>query len=135
LRQILHRIDILSPNAEEAFGLLSFDKTRFEDHSAVEQAAARLLSFGVGKDGSGYVIIRCGAMGAYGARTEGGIVRGWWIPAYWGPEDIGVVDVTGKTNCSEHNGTLAKFCIRCWECVFGWTLGRTLFDGRGRSRR
>ncbi|CAE6424154.1 putative protein C16C9,01c [Rhizoctonia solani AG-1 IB] len=83
LRQILHRIDILSPNAEEAFGLLSFDKTRFEDHSAVEQAAARLLSFGVGKDGSG---------------TEGGIVRGWWIPAYWGPEDIGVVDVTGAGN-------------------------------------
>ncbi|CAE6419714.1 unnamed protein product [Rhizoctonia solani] len=99
LRQILHRIDILSPNAEEALALLSLDKAGAGDYSLIEHAAARFLSFGVGKDASGYVIIRCGAMGAYGARTEGGIVRGWWTPAYWGPEDKGaVVDVTGAGN-------------------------------------
>ncbi|ELU43167.1 PfkB domain-containing protein [Rhizoctonia solani AG-1 IA] len=106
LRQILHRVDILSPNAEEALGLLSIDKAGAYDYSVIEYAAARLLSFGVGKDASGHVIIRCGAMGAYAAKREGGIVRGWWTPAYWGPEDKGaVVDVTGKINHFGHDGT------------------------------
>ncbi|KAF8760820.1 pfkB family carbohydrate kinase [Rhizoctonia solani] len=91
LRQILHRVDILSPNAEEALGLLSIDKAGAYDYSVIEYAAARLLSFGVGKMLLG---------------IEGGIVRGWWTPAYWGPEDKGaVVDVTGKINHFGHDGT------------------------------
>ncbi|CAE7168703.1 unnamed protein product [Rhizoctonia solani] len=99
LRQILHRIDILSPNAEEALGLLSIDKAGVDNHSVIEVAAARFLSFGVGANSLGYVIIRCGAMGAYAATLLAGIVRGWWIPAYWTSEDKGaVVDVTGAGN-------------------------------------
>ncbi|KDN37795.1 hypothetical protein RSAG8_09950, partial [Rhizoctonia solani AG-8 WAC10335] len=99
LREILHRIDILSPNAEEALGLLSIDKAGVDDPSVIEHAAAQFLSFGIGKDASGHVIIRCGAMGAYGATLEAGIVKGWWTPAYWRSEDKGaVVDVTGAGN-------------------------------------
>ncbi|KAG8691794.1 hypothetical protein FRC11_009559 [Ceratobasidium sp. 423] len=99
LKQILHRIDILSPNAEEALGLLSIDKSRADDPSIIEHAAAQFLSFGIGKDRSGYVVIRCGAMGAYDATLKAGVVKGWWTPAYWTPTDTGaVVDVTGAGN-------------------------------------
>jgi sugar/nucleoside kinase (ribokinase family) len=104
LRRILGRIDILSPNAEEALGLLSVDKTGVDDPSVIEQAAARFLSFGVGPDGTGHVIIRCGAMGAYGATLKTGAIQGWWVPAYWVPEDVGaVVDVTGTFNRVEQD--------------------------------
>ncbi|KAJ1311012.1 hypothetical protein OPQ81_009518 [Rhizoctonia solani] len=99
LKGILHRIDILSPNAEEALGLLSIDKAGVHNPSVIEFAATQFLSFGIGKDTSGYVIIRCGAMGAYAAILEAGIAKGWWTPAYWTSEDKGsVVDVTGAGN-------------------------------------
>ncbi|KAH7344562.1 Ribokinase-like protein [Rhizoctonia solani] len=99
LKHILHRIDILSPNAEEALGLLSIDSAGVDDPAVIELAAARFLSFGVGEHASGYVIIRCGAMGAYAATIEAGAAKGWWTPAYWTPEDEGVVvDVTGAGN-------------------------------------
>ncbi|KAG9085524.1 hypothetical protein FS749_004354 [Ceratobasidium sp. UAMH 11750] len=99
LKRILNRIDILSPNAEEALGLLSIDKAGENTPSRIEQAAATFLSFGIGKDGSGHVIIRCGALGAYGATLSAGKVIGWWIPAYWTADDGGAVaDVTGAGN-------------------------------------
>ncbi|EUC65397.1 PfkB family carbohydrate kinase [Rhizoctonia solani AG-3 Rhs1AP] len=99
LKQILHQIDILSPNAEEILGLLSIDKTGADNPSVIEFAAARFLSFGIGKNTSGYVIVRCGAMGAYGATLEMGTVKGWWMPAYWRlQEKSEVVDHTGAGN-------------------------------------
>ncbi|CAE6522159.1 unnamed protein product [Rhizoctonia solani] len=99
LKQILHRIDILSPNAEEALGLLSIDRSRADDPSIIEHAAAQFLSFGIGKAGSGHAVIRCGAMGAYTATLEAGVAKGWWTPAYWTPANAGaVVDVTGAGN-------------------------------------
>lgn len=99
MKQVLGQINILSPNAEEALGLLSVDKAGIEDPSVIERAAAQFLSFGVGRGGSGYVIIRCGAMGAYGATLATGEVEGWWMPAYWTQGDeSAVVDVTGKSH-------------------------------------
>lgn len=99
LKRILHRIDILSPNAEEALGLLSIDKAGENTPSVIEDAAATFLSFGIGKNSSGYVVIRCGALGAYGASLSHGQVKGWWVPAYWTVNDVGaVVDVTGAGN-------------------------------------
>ncbi|KAG9124935.1 hypothetical protein FRC07_009627 [Ceratobasidium sp. 392] len=99
LKSILSRIDILSPNAEEALGLLSIDKAGENTPSVIEHAAATFLSFGIGKNGSGYVIIRCGAMGAYGATLSAGKLGGWWVPVYWTAEDgDAVVDVTGAGN-------------------------------------
>jgi hypothetical protein len=88
----------LSPNAEEALGLLSMDKAGVDTPSVIEHAAATFLSFGVGREGTGHVVIRCGALGAYGATMSAGAVKGWWIPAYWTPRDEGaVVDVTGRS--------------------------------------
>lgn len=75
------------------------DKAGADTHSVIEHAAATFLSFGVGREDSGYVVIRCGALGAYGATMSAGAVKGWWIPAYWTPEDKdAVVDVTGESS-------------------------------------
>lgn len=62
--------------------------------SLVETACARLLDYGVGQDGTGTVIIRSGAMGAYVASRS---KPGRWVPAFWTSEDASkhVVDVTG----------------------------------------
>ena len=128
MKQILHRIDVLSPNAEEALGLLSIDKAGVDDPSVIEFAAAQFLSFGIGKHASGYVIIRCGAMGAYAATLEADIVKGWWTPAYWRPEDKdAVVDVTGKAGGSESDSTFPDASARCRECVSRWTVGWASF--------
>ncbi|KAH8106249.1 Ribokinase-like protein [Cristinia sonorae] len=94
LLEILPQISILSPNAEEALSLLAMplDVTR----GVVEEAALQLLSFGVGAEGRGVVIIRSGHLGAYVANVERG---GQWVEAYWTPSDSDrVVDVTGAGN-------------------------------------
>ncbi|KAF9221896.1 Ribokinase-like protein [Gyrodon lividus] len=94
LRTALPSIAILSPNAEEAFGLLSFTSPITRD--TVQTAAARFLELGVGEFGKGYVIIRCGALGACVATRE---KECKWVDAFWTPRDSGkVVDVTGAGN-------------------------------------
>lgn len=68
---------------------------------SVEQAADTFLEFGVGNEGRGCVIIRCGEMGAY-VKTLGG--EGMWIDPFWTNEDSKrIVDVTGWSlrHCSE----------------------------------
>ena len=60
----------------------------------VEEACRRFLEMGVGPDGQGSVVIRCGAMGACIAARGSPCA---WIEAYWGSENSGkVVDVTGN---------------------------------------
>lgn len=51
------------------------------------------MEFGIGPDGSGAIIVRCGRMGSVvGSRAVG--IR--WLPAYWTDEsEERVVDVTG----------------------------------------
>ncbi|OSX60360.1 hypothetical protein POSPLADRAFT_1147632 [Postia placenta MAD-698-R-SB12] len=95
LIEVLSSISILSPNAEEAMSLLSM--TGAPTKSLVETACARLLDYGVGQDGTGTVIIRSGAMGAYVASRS---KPGRWVPAFWTSEDASkhVVDVTGAGN-------------------------------------
>ena len=81
----------ISPNAEEALSLLSIPGPSTK--GLVEQACDRFLEMGVGPQGSGTVIVRCGGMGAYVATRAHG---GRWVPAFWGPEEAHrVVDVTG----------------------------------------
>jgi hypothetical protein len=62
--------------------------------SAVENAASEFLKMGVGKENSGSVIIRSGALGAYVMTSDR---KGRWIDAFWNStENIDkVVDVTG----------------------------------------
>jgi sugar/nucleoside kinase (ribokinase family) len=83
---------LASPNAEEALSLLSI-KERLS-RQLIEGVADRFLEFGVGKDGTGTVVIRCGEMGAYIRSRDR---NGRWIAAFWGQEDVDrVVDVTGS---------------------------------------
>ncbi|KDQ09966.1 hypothetical protein BOTBODRAFT_36590 [Botryobasidium botryosum FD-172 SS1] len=95
LRAILSEIVILSPNAEEAHSLLSLPGPPTK--SSVEHAAQMFLDMGVGKNGSGSVIIRSGAMGAYVLSRDR--PSGMWIDAYWREaETENVRDVTGAGN-------------------------------------
>ncbi|KAG1762304.1 Ribokinase-like protein [Suillus occidentalis] len=92
LKAVLPHIAILSPNAEEALSLLSLPL--IVTKSAVEIAASEFLKMGVGKENSGSVIIRSGALGAYVMTSDR---KGRWIDAFWSSaENIDkVVDVTG----------------------------------------
>lgn len=94
LKRVLEAISILSPNAEEALSLLSLPLP--PSRSTVEQAADLFLGFGVGKEGTGTVVIRSGGLGAY---TKSRAREGEWVEAYWTTQDEGkVVDVTGAGN-------------------------------------
>lgn len=95
LKAVLPHIAILSPNAEEALSLLSLPL--IVTKSAVENAASEFLKMGVGKENSGSVIIRSGALGAYVMTSDR---KGRWIDAFWSSaENIDkVVDVTGAGN-------------------------------------
>ncbi|EIM88253.1 Ribokinase-like protein [Stereum hirsutum FP-91666 SS1] len=92
LTEVLPAISILSPNAEESFELLSLPST--VSKSTVEHAATKLLDLGVGADGTGWVIIRSGGLGAYVASRGR---KGEWIEAFW-KDQSKVVDVTGAGN-------------------------------------
>jgi hypothetical protein len=79
-----------SPNAEEALSILSIPLP--PSKVMIEKATDDFLDIGVGKDGSGWVLIRCGALGAY---MKSRATEGEWVEAFWA-EDVGkVVDVTG----------------------------------------
>jgi hypothetical protein len=81
-----------SPNAEEAFALLSM--TASDDlRASVEAAAKRFIEYGVGDAGQGAVIVRCGALGSYTLTITKG---GRWVDAFWNGNDEKVVDVTGE---------------------------------------
>ncbi|OBZ76786.1 Uncharacterized protein C16C9.01c [Grifola frondosa] len=92
LIKVLPSITILSPNAEEALSLLSMSLPPTK--ALIEEACRRLLDLGVGNNGSGCVIIRSGALGAYVATRE----REEWIDAFWVDDDSHIVDVTGAGN-------------------------------------
>ena len=81
-----------SPNADEAMSLLSMSGT--PTVPLIEEACHRFLEFGVGPEGTGAVVVRSGALGAYVATRKDG---GTWIPAFWdqGNAPQHVVDVTG----------------------------------------
>ncbi|KAJ7368102.1 Ribokinase-like protein [Mycena albidolilacea] len=94
LVQVLPQINILSPNAEEALGLLSLPLP--PSKKLIEEAAHKFLELGVGPDGKGSVVIRSGSMGACVA-LKGLPTR--WVPAFWTSKDEDkIVDVTGAGN-------------------------------------
>jgi len=87
-------ISVLSPNAEEAFSLLS--RSLPVSKEGIEEAASQFLELGVGHEGSGWVVIRSGALGAFVESRE---TQGVWVDAFWTPTDEDkVVDVTGAGN-------------------------------------
>ncbi|KAJ7276206.1 Ribokinase-like protein [Mycena haematopus] len=94
LIEVLPQINILSPNAEEALGLLSLPLP--PSKKLIEEAAHKFLELGVGTDGKGCVIIRSGSMGACVALKDRPMR---WVPAFWSSKDEHkIVDVTGAGN-------------------------------------
>jgi len=94
LKTVLPLISVLSPNAEEALSLLSIPLPPTK--KMIEKATDNFLAIGVGKEGSGWVIIRCGALGSY---MRSRATKGQWVEAFWTEEDVDkVVDVTGAGN-------------------------------------
>lgn len=94
LVEVLPSISVLSPNAEEALGVLSVPLPVTQ--AKIEEAAASFLDHGVGENGRGSVVIRSGPLGAYVASRA---TKGRWVDAFWGPNDLHrVVDVTGAGN-------------------------------------
>jgi hypothetical protein len=81
-----------SPNAEEAFALLSIIASD-DLRASVEAAAERFMEYGVGDAGQGAVIIRCGALGSYTLTIAKG---GRWVDAFWNGNAEKVIDVTGE---------------------------------------
>ena len=79
-----------SPNAEEALSLLSLPLPPLM--RTIEAAADTFLTYNIG-GGSGWVIIRSGALGAYIKSQK---AEGQWINAFWTAKDKDrIVDVTG----------------------------------------
>ncbi|PVG01049.1 Ribokinase-like protein [Serendipita vermifera] len=95
LKQVLHKIHILSPNAHEACGLLSLPYESEPDKDLIERAANQLYQFGIGPNASGSVIIRSGELGAF---VKDSVTPGLWVNAYWNENSDRVVDVTGAGN-------------------------------------
>ncbi|RSH89847.1 hypothetical protein EHS25_001833 [Saitozyma podzolica] len=99
LEKILGGIEVLSPNHEELLSFYSIPPIRPTDPALlpmIESLIVHLLSLGVGPDGSGAVVVRCGRLGCVVGTREGGVR---WIPAYWAAQDEGrVKDVTGAGN-------------------------------------
>ncbi|KAF7355148.1 Ribokinase-like protein [Mycena sanguinolenta] len=94
LIKVLPQINILSPNAEEALGLLSLPLP--PSKRLIEEAAHKFLQQGVGPGGKGCVIIRSGSMGACVALKDQPMR---WVPAFWSSKDEHkIVDVTGAGN-------------------------------------
>ncbi|KAF7331930.1 PfkB domain-containing protein [Mycena kentingensis (nom. inval.)] len=94
LQKVLPEIDILSPNAEESFSVLSMPLPL--SRQGIEEACRRFLQLGVGREGTGAVVIRSGAMGACVA-LRGQRLR--WVDAFWtSADETKIVDVTGAGN-------------------------------------
>lgn len=92
-------LDARSPNHEELLSFYGVACPALPDStlpSLVEPIIHHLLhKVGVGPDGCGMVVIRCGRMGSCVGTRSGGIK---WYPAYFGEEDQHrVVDVSGGT--------------------------------------
>lgn len=98
LERVAGYVEVLSPNHEE---LLSFYGVALPDSceetcEAVEGVMRHLLnSVGVGAEGKGVVVVRCGAIGACVGTRAGGLA---WTPAYWATDSDRVRDVTGAGN-------------------------------------
>jgi len=102
LKHVVERIDVLSPNAEEALSILSMPQP--PQRKTIERAAHIFLELGAKA-----VIIRSGAMGAYVAPRQG--EPGRWVNAYFSIQDTHCVkDVTGAGNAFL-GGLAAGLCL------------------------
>ncbi|ODN92057.1 pfkB family carbohydrate kinase superfamily protein [Cryptococcus wingfieldii CBS 7118] len=100
LEKILPHIHVLSPNHEELFSFYDIPTMSVQSPS-LRPTVERLVTFlihdiGIGADGEGIIVIRCGSLGSCVGTKQGGLK---WCPAYWDRENSKrVKDVTGAGN-------------------------------------
>ncbi|KAK0737189.1 Ribokinase-like protein [Apiosordaria backusii] len=90
-------VDVYSPNHTEllaAFQLGNATPTIF-DCNIIEDLALQILESGVGPDGQGAVVIRCGEHGSL-AVSQSYSAR--WFPAFYDSTSSKVIDATGAGN-------------------------------------
>lgn len=91
-------VDIFSPNHIELASLFTLDNRETLPRCTIEHLGNKILQRGIGKDGKGTMVTRCGPAGCcvwYRKRRE------WiWMEPYWVGEDSKsvVVDATGAGN-------------------------------------
>ncbi|WVQ86184.1 hypothetical protein IAT38_008352 [Cryptococcus sp. DSM 104549] len=100
LEQILPGIEVLSPNHEELLSIYSVPTMPIHSPElvpTVERLINHILhNVGIGADGNGIVVVRCGMVGACVGTKKGGLK---WCPAFWdGGDGKRVKDVTGAGN-------------------------------------
>lgn len=93
IKEALHIVDIVSPNHDELGALFHFKHTDTIDCSAVELQAPTLIGNGVGPNGEGSIVVRCGKEGSFVANSQ----HREWIPAYH-QDQAKVIDPTGGGN-------------------------------------
>ncbi|KAE9968587.1 hypothetical protein EG328_007481 [Venturia inaequalis] len=95
-REALKHVQAVSPNHMElaSFFGASANRGKDVDREIVEKCAADWLSTGIGQDGSGVVVVRCGKDGCYVASR----ISSKWLPAYHQAGTGKVVDPTGGGN-------------------------------------
>ncbi|WVO18168.1 hypothetical protein L204_105871 [Cryptococcus depauperatus] len=100
LEKILPDIQVLSPNHEELFSFYGISPMPISS-PALRPTVESLINYllhhvGIGPDGQGIIVIRCGRLGACLGTKSGGLV---WCPAYFdGKLSKRVKDVTGAGN-------------------------------------
>jgi sugar/nucleoside kinase (ribokinase family) len=89
-------VDVVSPNHAEIASYFGGTGQLGEsvDRSSIELYAHNWLKSGIGKDGSGSVVIRCGKEGCFLANS--GLAK--WLPAVHDSSPDKVVDPTGGGN-------------------------------------
>ncbi|CAI2165192.1 13721_t:CDS:2 [Funneliformis geosporum] len=103
--EAMKMVDVISPNHEEAAALLGLineedeEVDRFLSEDLLMYMADRFLSYQIGPNGNGCVVIRASYKGCLVATKEKKEI----IPAYWttlrdGTKDHHVIDVTGAGN-------------------------------------
>lgn len=88
--------DDIRPNHEELLSIYSHPIHPLSSpllRSALEEIISHILDLGIGENGNGAVVVRCGKLGSVVGTRKGGIR---WVGAYWEEEDEWrVKDVTG----------------------------------------
>ena len=100
--EALKLVKVVSPNHQELAAFLGKSNELVKDgrlnRSAVEAMCAQWLISGIGKNGDGSVVVRCGASGCYYASLDSSRqLSGGWLPAYH-QDSTKVVDPTGGGN-------------------------------------
>ena len=95
-------VDVYSPNHQELIATFQSEEERNEDptreleFAVIERYAYEILESGVGPDGEGVVIVRCGAHGSLAVSRTYPARR---FPPFHSGASPKVVDATGAGNC------------------------------------